>query len=102
MNADVPLPLTKPVMVATPVPPLETGKMPLSFVMSLVAISVKSDPFQAIKAARPDATVTPVVAAAFTVTFWLVDVEFRTKNTLLVEGAVIVKALAGLPVQLRI
>ena len=83
-----------------PVPPLATASTPLIAARSLVATRTKSVPFQAINAARPDATVIPELAEGLTTTDCDVDVALMTRYTLLAVGTVTVNVLAGLPVQL--
>jgi len=66
-------------------------------------ILIKSEPFHAIVAFSPLTIVTPVVGPAPTIlTDWDVEVVLLTMYVLLDAGTVIVKRLAGLPVQLMI
>jgi hypothetical protein len=56
-----------PVDVVTPVPPLTTGRVPVTSVVRLMMLEetmTKSEPFQAISAFSPLVTMTPVVGPA--------------------------------------
>jgi hypothetical protein len=52
------------VKVVCPVPPLVTGNVPVKFEIEVDEMTVKSEPFQAIRALSPLAIVTPVVGPA--------------------------------------
>jgi hypothetical protein len=88
-------------LLATPVPPFAADTTPVRLEMALDAIFIKSEPFQATMAFSPETKVTPVVGPDPTIlTDCDVEVLLITMYALLDAGAVIVRRLAGLPVQL--